>query len=539
MAGYALFLCFFVGAGRAALSLDALIPEAEVYLKEELARWGAPGVAVAIVEGDRVRFINGGVEDVRTHSPVTEQSVFCVMSLTKICTSIVLHQLADEGKVDLDAPVVRYFPWFALSDPALTPLVKVKHLVSHCIGWPHFSGDTLAHMGCSRKDLLKQMQKIPMKYKPGERYGYQNVCVGIAGMLVEELEKKPLDAIMRTRIFEKLEMDTASVGLVQTPLWRRALIWMHLAQPSPGKPISGHKRIKGKAVPCTDPSTPYLFPGTSGLNASSADYSKLIACLANEGTIVFGKHKGEHLISERAWKEISGRQISIKHPRDAAGQFPVQRMRSGTFAYGNGAFISTYGSEGKEVQALWHMGSGSGWRALWFAIPAQRFGFVILSNYGSNSVSLLPETLAYRIVDRYLNIPPYEWGKTRYVSMEKWWHYDSVLEDLWRPQPPYEDKELLGTYKHDFYGALKIVRSKKGGLQCVLERPRRVLPLELLSSNYYRYSHDNLVIDGGDGILGTLSVTGDSKGHVTGVRVSYLNECGTDFRKEKSQSEED
>ncbi|HSK71186.1 MAG TPA: serine hydrolase domain-containing protein, partial [Pyrinomonadaceae bacterium] len=71
----------------------------------------APGIAVAIVRGDKTVFLQGfGYRNLQAKLPVTPQTQFYIASTTKSFTGTAAKMLADEGKIDLDAPVKTYFP---------------------------------------------------------------------------------------------------------------------------------------------------------------------------------------------------------------------------------------------------------------------------------------------------------------------------------------------------------------------------------------------------------------------------------------------
>ncbi|HKT38833.1 MAG TPA: serine hydrolase domain-containing protein, partial [Ktedonobacterales bacterium] len=84
------------------------------------ARMGAahiPGVSVAIVKGDQIVYLKGYGQADPSGRSVTPQTPFIIGSISKTFTALALMQLVEAGKVDLDAPVQRYLPWFRVADP--------------------------------------------------------------------------------------------------------------------------------------------------------------------------------------------------------------------------------------------------------------------------------------------------------------------------------------------------------------------------------------------------------------------------------------
>ncbi len=108
-----------------------------------LAMYSVPGAAIGIDQNGQVVYTKGyGYADAEHKTPVIEQTVFSIGSVSKSFTVLDLAQLAEAGKVDLDAPVIRYLPDFKLSDPDATKALTIRQVLSHStelpvpmIGW--------------------------------------------------------------------------------------------------------------------------------------------------------------------------------------------------------------------------------------------------------------------------------------------------------------------------------------------------------------------------------------------------------------------
>src|SRR5690606_38535877 len=100
---------------------------------------GVPGAAVAVVRGGRTVHVRGFGE-ATPGVPVTPQTAFQLASVSKSFTALAVMQLVEDGKVDLDAPVRAYLPWFRLADEGAAAAVTVRHLLSHTSGLSTRSG---------------------------------------------------------------------------------------------------------------------------------------------------------------------------------------------------------------------------------------------------------------------------------------------------------------------------------------------------------------------------------------------------------------
>jgi CubicO group peptidase (beta-lactamase class C family) len=109
-----------------------------------LAEHKVPGAAIAVlVDGEIVDFA-AGVLSKATGVEATTDSVFQIGSITKLWTTTLAMQLVDEGRLDLDAPVRRYVPEFALSDDSAAAAITVRQLMCHTSG---FEGDLFTDTG--------------------------------------------------------------------------------------------------------------------------------------------------------------------------------------------------------------------------------------------------------------------------------------------------------------------------------------------------------------------------------------------------------
>ncbi len=100
--------------------LDDLKTWLTAMLPALLAEHKVPGAAVAVLVGDEVVDSAAGVLSKATGVEATPASLFQVGSITKVWTSNLAMQLVDEGKLDLDAPVIDVLPELALAEGVLT-----------------------------------------------------------------------------------------------------------------------------------------------------------------------------------------------------------------------------------------------------------------------------------------------------------------------------------------------------------------------------------------------------------------------------------
>ena len=91
------------------------------FAEQVMAEWGVPGMAVGVVKDGQVVYMQGfGYRDVEKQLPVTPKTLFAICSSTKAFTAMAIGMLVDDGKLDLDTPLIDYMPDFRLYDDYAT-----------------------------------------------------------------------------------------------------------------------------------------------------------------------------------------------------------------------------------------------------------------------------------------------------------------------------------------------------------------------------------------------------------------------------------
>jgi CubicO group peptidase (beta-lactamase class C family) len=169
-----------------------------------------PGLAMGIVEGDRIIHLKGFGIAGSDGRPVTPQTPFQINSLGKPMTGVAIMQLVEAGKLDLDAPVQRYLPWFRVADEAASARITPRHLLSHTSGLPEAAGMEQAFSEEGRPDALEQrvraLRSVQLNRPVGASYEYSNAGYMTLGMLVQEISGQPYEAYMRAYLYTPLEM---------------------------------------------------------------------------------------------------------------------------------------------------------------------------------------------------------------------------------------------------------------------------------------------------------------------------------------------
>jgi D-alanyl-D-alanine carboxypeptidase len=182
---------------------------------DQITQSGAAlGVQARVTDG-RQRFTAGsGKAELNSDKPVPQNGRFRVGSITKTFVSTVTLQLAGEGKVDLDAPVVRYLP--GLIDGRIT----VRQVLQHTSGLFNYTNalplspdefEEIRYKSWSPQELLALSTSKPLDFEPGTQWNYSNTNYVVAGLLVEKITGKPYEKAVEQRILKPLHLKDTEV----------------------------------------------------------------------------------------------------------------------------------------------------------------------------------------------------------------------------------------------------------------------------------------------------------------------------------------
>ncbi|HUQ61390.1 serine hydrolase domain-containing protein [Lentzea sp.] len=175
---------------------------------------GALGVQARVTDGRQRFAARSGKAELDSDRPVPLDGRFRVGSITKTFVSTVVLQLAGEGKVDLDAPVVRYLP--GLVDGRIT----VRQVLQHTSGLFNYTDalplspeefEKIRYKHWTPQELLAISTAKPLDFEPGTRWNYSNTNYVVAGLLVEKLTGKPYEKAVEQRILKPLRLDDTEV----------------------------------------------------------------------------------------------------------------------------------------------------------------------------------------------------------------------------------------------------------------------------------------------------------------------------------------
>ncbi len=326
--------------------------------KDGLARWNVPGMTIGILHEGQRHVHAFGTANLQTRTPVQADTLFQYGSISKVVTATAVMQLVDGWRIDLDTPVKRYLPEFALLDPEATETVTPRHLLTHMGG---FWGDDFTDYGNGDDALARAvegLQRIKQITAIGTTWAYCNTGWQVLGRLVEKFRHEPAETTFRKRVLEPIGMES-TFYFADEAVTRAAAVGYNAFgndEPRAGRPYAIARAMNP----------------AGGCIGTAADLLEFAAFhMGLEGTA------GERVLRSGARLAMQERQVK------SAGMAPY---------WGLGWMLHDIAGEA----AYGHGGSTNGFRATLLAVPGREFAVAVLTN-GSQGSALYREIEAWTL----------------------------------------------------------------------------------------------------------------------------------------------
>jgi D-alanyl-D-alanine carboxypeptidase len=212
---------------------DASLERVRSFVEGHRALLDTPGLAIALTDRDRtLGVVLDGLANVDAGTPVAPEHRFQIGSISKGFTVMALLQQRAEGRLDLDAPVTEYLPWFEVRS-AFGP-IAVHHLLSHTAGIICGMDST----GEAAHEVWA-LRHTHAGWAPGERFLYSNVGYKALGLVLEAVTGRPWWQVVRERVMEPIGMGAADVVITNASRERLAVGYTSPFDDRPWQPRHG------------------------------------------------------------------------------------------------------------------------------------------------------------------------------------------------------------------------------------------------------------------------------------------------------------
>ncbi len=245
--------------------------EIDAYVEEQLKALNIPGASLAIVEGDQIAHMKGfGVSGPDGTAP-TPQTPFQICSLTKSFTALAVMQLVEAGKIELDAPVQRYLPWFTLADPQAASQITVRHLLNQSSGLSATTAwKTLVNFDDS-PDATESQARDLATFKPdrpaGSSFEYSNTNYNLLGLVIEAASGEKYADYVQSHILTPLDMThtyTSKAVAKQNGMGSGYISWFGVPMAVPDLPVPSGSLPSGQLISNAEDMAHYLIAHLNG-----------------------------------------------------------------------------------------------------------------------------------------------------------------------------------------------------------------------------------------------------------------------------------
>jgi len=297
-------LCTLVlasGLTTALTATDLRLAGITAALQPSLDEKEIAGAVTLVISREKIlHFETHGFADVATQSPMKPNTMFNIMSMTKLMTATAVLMLQDAGKLKLTDPVANYIPAFAaLKTPSGQPAnLTLLQILTHVSGLGEASA-AAARDARTLADLVPLWLAAPMQNEPGAKWRYCQSGINTAARIVEIVSGKTLDEFLGARLFVPL-------GLKHTTHYPSAEQLPFLATAYTKNKSTGAL----EALPAPPPARGTRPPtGNAGLYSSAHDYARFCQMLLNGGTV-----DGQRYLSPAALQLLSTSQTPADMP---------------------------------------------------------------------------------------------------------------------------------------------------------------------------------------------------------------------------------
>ncbi len=338
----------------------AAIQAFENFVQEQMSFDRIPGLSVGFIKDDFSWSRGFGYADLENKVPAVAESSYRLASLTKTITAMAILQLVEAGKMDLDAEIQAYVPYF----PKKKWPVTVRQLLGHLGGISHYRNYAVEGHIKEPKDTRQAVaifQDFDLVAEPGTRYNYSSYGYNLLGAAIEGASGLSYGEYIQKYIFEPLGMTNSRLD---NPL---DLI--------PNR-VRGYQIVKGELK-----------------NSEYVDISSRFAAGGVRSTVVDLLKYSRAIIEGRLLKESTWRKM-----------FSSMALRNGGFTwYGmgwgvqpwDGHFAASHGGSQPETRTHLHI------------FPVDRFAVAIAANLEGANLIPYVRRLAELVLDEDLDSRAY------------------------------------------------------------------------------------------------------------------------------------
>lgn len=332
------------------------------YIKKEVMDKGVVGFNLAVVSAKEILYKKSfGVKNSFTKEAVTAKSLFHIASVTKTFVATALMQLHEQGKLDIDQPIVEIVPYFRLVDNRYKNLT-IRQFASHISGMPDFDSNPWHHKeyddGALERFVRDFISHKFLTHQPDSVYQYCNTGYELLGDVIAKASGMSFEDYVAKNILAPLNMQDSTLLIRAADFTKLNSLHYQKDNKTAIHDIYPYNRAHGPS---------------STMISNQEDMIKYLQMYLNDG-----KANGKQILTASSINEMF---------EPALGKF-------------NNVGISWHRRRQGNIQTIYH-GGNDGFKAYVLLIPERDIGIV----YMSNTVESPYHNLAQAIVELILKSP--------------------------------------------------------------------------------------------------------------------------------------
>jgi CubicO group peptidase (beta-lactamase class C family) len=405
---------------------------------------GVPGMAIAIVEDDKVTFAKGfGVRKLGAPELVDADTIFPTGSTGKAFTVADLAILVDQGKIGWDDKVIDHLPGFQMYDPWVTREMTIRDLLVHRSGLGLGAGDLMfvPRTSLSRAESVGRLRYIKPATSFRSGFAYDNVLYMVAGQLIEAVTGETWEKFTAEHLFKPAGM-LHSTSDEDARFANANRAYPH-ARMNSGLRGAGDQEVLNERDELGRNAAP-----AGGLTISANDMARWLRIQLNNGKLIdtdarlFSEDAHEQMWNPMVLEPISPRPDALK---------ATQAMFE---TYALGWDVRDY----RGTKMIWHGGAVFGFQTVVVLLPEKHIGFSMEINSEDGEIMV---GLMFELLDHYLGVPSNDWP-SKFITFKQdklaagLKAYKATAAKPAKGGPSLPLERYVGTYKDPWYGNIEV-----------------------------------------------------------------------------------
>jgi CubicO group peptidase (beta-lactamase class C family) len=328
----------------------------EPMIEETVRKHQIPGFAIGIVENGKVVYAKGfGVAKIGGNYRINSKSLFHTASVTKPFVATAIMQLVERDKINLDARVTEYLPYFRLKDERFAT-ITMRQMLNHISGLPDvedYNWDKPEYDDGALERYVRGLNDLSLLGAPGEKFRYSNIAFDVLGDVIAKVSGMSFESYVQRNILSPLGMKHSTL-LVRDANPKR-LVAPHVRD-------KAGKVVVSKVFPYNRPHAP-----SSTLYSNIDDMNRWALANLNRGELN-GKRILKRSSYDVLWKPYADvGEISSLVPSD---------MKIG---------LSWFLGQHKGHRLINHGGGDVGFHSYMVLAPDDSISVIAMSNFSSNT----------------------------------------------------------------------------------------------------------------------------------------------------------